>query len=112
MAKAHNSSWNSYLLSHYLFLRLLALCFAVAFVSLWLEIDGLIGSEGITPAAPYLERVAQYNPGWERFRLLPSLFWLGAGDTVLKGIESGHHGSQRRSTQWRRNITSFEHQTP
>ncbi|MGH9363742.1 MAG: lipase maturation factor family protein, partial [Thermoanaerobaculia bacterium] len=65
-----------------LFLRLVGLCFAIAFCSLWVQIDGLVGSRGILPAGEFLSWVrAQTGPG--RFWLLPTLCWLGAGDGFL-----------------------------
>ena len=68
-----------------LLLRLLAGIHLVAFASLWVQIDGLIGSRGILPAPEffsYLERVL--GPGLlERTTQAPSLLWFGAGDAAL-----------------------------
>jgi hypothetical protein len=69
-------------LSTWLFLRGLGLVFLLAFLSLWPQILGLIGSRGVLPAAPFLRAVAE-QVGSERYRLLPTLFWLGAGDGAL-----------------------------
>ena len=68
-----------------LLLRLLAGVHLVAFVSLWVQIDGLIGSRGILPARDffaYLERVLGTG-AFDRFVNVPSLLWLGSGDTAL-----------------------------
>lgn len=68
-----------------LLLRLLAGVHLVAFVSLWVQIDGLVGSRGILPARDffaYLERVLG-DGALERFVNVPSLLWFGAGDGVL-----------------------------
>ncbi len=68
-----------------LLLRLLAGVHLVAFVSLWVQIDGLIGSRGILPAEDffaYLERILGAG-ALERFVNAPSLLWFGAGDTAL-----------------------------
>jgi predicted DCC family thiol-disulfide oxidoreductase YuxK len=65
-----------------LFLRFLAFCYLVAFVSLWVQIDGLIGPRGILPADRYLEWV-RANTGAERFWLVPTLAWLSAGPGML-----------------------------
>ncbi len=68
-----------------LLLRLLAGVHLVAFVSLWVQIDGLIGSRGILPARDffaYLERVLGAG-ALERFVNVPSLLWFGAGDGAL-----------------------------
>lgn len=68
-----------------LLLRLLAGVHLVAFVSLWVQIDGLIGSRGILPARDffaYLERVLGAGV-LERFVNVPSLLWFGADDAAL-----------------------------
>ncbi len=72
----------SWLLSRWLFLRLLGIVYLIAFVSLWTQVHGLIGERGILPAADYLQRAAaQLGP--ERLWLLPTVGWLGAGDAAL-----------------------------
>jgi len=68
-----------------LLLRLLAGVHLVAFVSLWVQIDGLIGSRGILPAQDffaYLERGLGAGT-LERFVNAPSLLWFGTGDAAL-----------------------------
>ncbi len=68
-----------------LFLRCLGVVYCVAFLSLGLQVKGLIGRSGILPAADFLQAVAQsYGP--ERFLLLPTLAWLDAGDAALMGM--------------------------
>src|SRR5450755_2406066 len=65
-----------------IFLRVLGVVFFVAFVSLWVQIHGLIGSRGILPIGPFLTAVAgAYGP--ERFWLLPTLCWIASGDGAL-----------------------------
>src|SRR3989449_6410371 len=46
----------TYLLSRWLFLRLLGVIYFIAFVSLALQITGLVGEHGILPARTFLER--------------------------------------------------------
>jgi predicted DCC family thiol-disulfide oxidoreductase YuxK len=65
-----------------LFLRLVGICYFAAFVSLWVQVRGLIGADGIVPAAEYLE-AARTQLGGARWDLLPTLFWLGASDGAL-----------------------------
>src|SRR5262245_47435198 len=65
-----------------IFFRLLALVFGIAFASIGDQIIGLVGSNGILPAAPLLERVATHL-GPERFHFLPTIFWLDASDRAL-----------------------------
>lgn len=71
------------LVPRWLWLRALGLIFFSVFYSLAFQIHGLIGARGILPAAGYLREVAGSTSGLERFWLVPSLFWLGAGDTTL-----------------------------
>lgn len=73
-----------FILTRWLFLRLLGLVYLVAFGSLAFQILGLVGSSGILPAADYLTRVEASLPGAERFALVPTLAWLDAGDTFLQ----------------------------
>ena len=62
--------------------RLLGLVHAVAFASLWLQIEGLVSSRGILPVAPWLERVDAIVEGTAWLRA-PTLLWLWAGDAAL-----------------------------
>lgn len=77
----------TYELSGWLFPRLIGAIFLSAFVSLWVQIDGLAGSRGILPVAAQLEAITahfaangQSGPAHAQF---PSLLWLGASDTML-----------------------------
>ena len=66
-----------------LFLRLLGAVYFVAFASLAVQITGLVGEHGIMPAGPYLDWAHSiYGAG--AWRLLPTVFWLGASDGALK----------------------------
>jgi lipase maturation factor 1 len=73
---------STYFLTRWLFFRGLGMIFLLAFVSLWVQIDGLIGSQGILPVEPWLDAVRE-RVGVERYWLLPSVFWMNAGDAVL-----------------------------
>ncbi len=72
-------------LSRGLFLRLLGLVYGVAFLSLAPQLPGLVGSEGLLPAAAYLERVHEVQ-GAEAYYRLPTLLWLWPGDALLMGL--------------------------
>jgi predicted DCC family thiol-disulfide oxidoreductase YuxK len=69
------------------FLRALGLIYLIAFVSLWMQIGGLIGSNGILPVGPYMSGAAHYfdanGVGINRFRLLPTLSWFSTSDSFL-----------------------------
>lgn len=70
----------TYELSGWLFPRLIGAIFVSAFLSLWLQIDGLTGSRGILSVASHLQ--AAGNAG-ATFWQMPSLLWLGASDQML-----------------------------
>ena len=72
-----------YVLTGWLFLRLLGLVYLFAFVSLWTQIEGLVGSRGILPAASFLAEIRAYT-GIERGWLLPTLAWLSSTDVALR----------------------------
>src|SRR5262245_25218913 len=78
----------TFFLSRWLFLRLLGLVYLAAFLSLGVQIRGLIGSHGILPVADYLSAIQQ-EVGEERYYLFPTLCWLGCGDPFLIGLCAG-----------------------
>ena len=69
----------------WIYLRLLAVTYGVAFVSLWTQILGLAGSGGILPARELLE-AARAQAGPIRYWILPTLCWLDASDGFLIGL--------------------------
>src|SRR3954449_4274037 len=67
-----------------LVVRGVAACAFVAFVSLAVQVRGLVGDRGILPAQTFLERVADRLDVLDRITKLPTLFWLtGAHDAWL-----------------------------
>lgn len=82
---------SSFALSRWLFLRLLGVVYLLAFLSLAVQIIGLVGARGILPADQYMTAArgwmsAQGVGGLERIRLLPTLCWLGTSDAFLRGL--------------------------
>jgi hypothetical protein len=74
----------------WLFLRLLGLAYLAAFGSLLIQAPGLIGRDGILPAQAFLTAVGRYADagqlGLERFHLVPTVLWLGAGDRAILSL--------------------------
>jgi predicted DCC family thiol-disulfide oxidoreductase YuxK len=68
----------------WLFLRLLAAIYLIAFASLAVQITGLIGSNGILPLRGYLAAVSK-TLGARGYWSMPTIFWLVHGDWFLKG---------------------------
>ncbi len=61
------------------FLRVLGAVFFIAFLSLRVQIDGLIGDHGILPFAPFLDAVRQQLGAARGWHVLPTLCWLIGG---------------------------------
>lgn len=60
----------------------LGLVHLVAFTSLWTQIHGLVGQDGMLPANAYF-KLAQEKLGAIAFWQLPSVCWFGASDLML-----------------------------
>src|SRR5256885_2007229 len=76
-----DSHATTYALAGWVFLRVLGLIYMIAFVSLAMQIKGLVGSDGILPVAEFLKR-----PGRGQIRLFlatPTLCWLNTSDRFL-----------------------------
>ncbi|MBZ0210672.1 MAG: lipase maturation factor family protein [Hyphomicrobium sp.] len=71
-----------YALVSWLFLRGLGFIYLAAFVSLALQIRGLVGEAGILPLGEYLDAARE---GWGQIAYwrLPTLFWLHQSDAAL-----------------------------
>ena len=69
-------------LSRWIFIRLLGVIYLVAFISLWRQIDGLIGHNGILPVADYLNAVSE-GLGPERCWWVPTFSWFNGSDGFL-----------------------------
>jgi len=64
------------------FLRALGVIYLIAFVSLWVQVDGLVGSNGMSPVNQFLPAVrAQLGP--EGHTLFPTLCWINSSDAFL-----------------------------
>lgn len=76
-----------YFLTRWAFLRALGLIYLIAFLSLWTQIDGLIGHDGILPTDRFMMAAKQQcdlqGIGPDRFHLLPTFCWFDASDGGL-----------------------------
>jgi hypothetical protein len=84
----------THFLTRWLFLRGLGIIYLIAFVSFYAQIDGLVSSEGILPAADYLtavdnayddlaERTGRGGIVAQRLWRYPTLCWLNSTDAFL-----------------------------
>lgn len=85
----------SWVVARWVFLRLLGLVGLIAFASYFVQAHGLIGSDGIIPAADYLDSLrtrlsqAGATSDVEAFLRAPSLLWLSAGDATISAVCAG-----------------------
>jgi len=71
-----------YELVSWVFLRLLGAIYLAAFVSLGVQILGLVGHAGVLPLGDHLG-AARHALGDTAYRILPTLFWLDSSDASL-----------------------------
>jgi len=72
----------------WVYVRLIAVVYAIAFVSLWLQLDGLVGSKGILPVSETLQALAsRFGP--DRYQIAPTLCWLSSADWFLSALCGG-----------------------
>jgi predicted DCC family thiol-disulfide oxidoreductase YuxK len=64
------------------FLRGLGVVYLSAFLSLWVQIDGLVGANGILPVGDFLSS-AHEQVGSRAFLLLPTLCWFNSSNAFL-----------------------------
>ena len=74
-----------FVLSRWLFLKLLAVIYFIAFASLIPQVHGLIGANGLLPIHLYLQRAFELW-GAEAYYQLPTLLWIHPSDTLLIGF--------------------------
>jgi hypothetical protein len=72
-------------LTRWIFLRSLGAIYFSAFFPLAFQIRGLIGPQGILPAAEYLKSIAE-QVGYARYWYVPSVLWFSSGGHMLTGL--------------------------
>lgn len=78
---------DTWYLTRFVLLRYLGFVYAVAFLVAARQIVPLIGSDGLTPAAPYMALVQDhFGSKWAAFAQLPSIFWMGLSDQLLTAV--------------------------
>lgn len=76
---------NDSAISRSLFVRGLAFIYLIAVFSWWVQLGNLVGSEGLVPAADYLERVKEYGEKNDRmaFFMVPTVFLISCSDLAM-----------------------------
>src|SRR5436190_23531816 len=70
------------------FLRALGLIYLIAFLSLWAQLDGLVGAKGILPIADHLS-LARGEVGLKAISILPTLCWINSSNGFLHFLCAG-----------------------
>ena len=70
------------------FLRALGVIYLIAFLSLWVQVDGLIGSDGISPINRFLPAVHE-RLGDRAYWVLPTLCWFNSSNAFLDFLCAG-----------------------
>src|SRR5262249_8682752 len=70
------------------FLRVLGLTYLIAFTSLWVQVDGLVGSNGVSPLNQFLPAVYE-RFGPSAYSLLPTLCWFDSSNGFLHFLCGG-----------------------
>jgi predicted DCC family thiol-disulfide oxidoreductase YuxK len=70
------------------FLRALGFIYLIAFVSLWVQVDGLIGGNGISPVNQFLP-VVHEQLGRRAYSFLPTLCWFNSSNSFLHFLCGG-----------------------
>lgn len=70
--------------AQWIFIRLLAFSYLIAFWSLYVQIKGLYGSQGIIPMAEIFKGTRKGHR-LQNFFYMPSIFWLSTSDKMLRG---------------------------
>lgn len=73
-----------WLIARWLFLRALGLIYFSAFFALLFQVKGLVGTNGLMPAAQYL--AGGRNLGVMRFWAAPTLLWISSGNHMLMAL--------------------------
>ena len=64
------------------FLGMLGAIYLIAFLSLWMQVNGLIGAKGISPVSDFLSAV-HAELGGQSYALFPTLCWLNSSNAFL-----------------------------
>ncbi|MBI3449245.1 MAG: lipase maturation factor family protein [Acidobacteria bacterium] len=75
----------AYETARWLFVRMLAAVYLIAFASLAVQIEGLAGSRGVLPAAAFLDAVRASLGGTSPAQLPTIFWWIPPGDAALAG---------------------------
>ncbi len=76
---------DEYALTSWLFLKVLAVIYFIAFLSIAVQITGLVGPSGILPFKEVLDNFYQYHGTTAWFKM-PTLFWFSSSNLALHTV--------------------------
>ena len=79
---------NRILISRIIYLRLLSIIYLLSFISLYYQIQGLWGNEGIVPANLFISNLKQNSTLYSHIISYPSFVWLFSSDNNSYKIEN------------------------
>ena len=79
---------NRILITRIIYLRLLSIVYLISFLSLYYQIQGLWGNEGIVPANLFISNLKQNSTGYNHIISYPSITWLFNADNNSYQIEN------------------------
>ena len=86
LSKTFYTDYSSdYILVSWVFFRALAFIYFLAFASLSVQIEGLIGANGLLPVSNKLAAIEHFYQQ-QKFWQTPTIFWINASDTMLSAV--------------------------
>lgn len=79
---------SDYILSQHLFIKFLGLSYLFAFWSLFVQVLGLYGSNGIISLKATLDFYKKNNPKTNLFFKIPTILWFNASDKILRIVSA------------------------
>jgi ABC-type multidrug transport system fused ATPase/permease subunit len=79
---------NRILIARIIYLRLLSIVYLISFISLYYQIQGLWGNEGIVPANLFISNLKHNSTGYSHIISYPSITWLFNADSNSYQIEN------------------------
>ena len=74
----------------WIFRRLLGVVYVCAFSSMVVQLEGLLGSDGILPAREFMQAAREWTGadglGVARFHAVPTLFWISTSDAFMSAV--------------------------
>nr|WP_166157427.1 lipase maturation factor family protein [Neochlamydia sp. AcF84]NGY95652.1 Lipase maturation factor 1 [Neochlamydia sp. AcF84] len=75
----------TFIAGQWVFIKLLGLCYFLAFWSLFIQVKGLYGAKGILPMQEIFNGIRR-SKTYTHYLRTPSIFWINTEDKMLKGV--------------------------